>query len=227
MTPSLRRQRFEGEIAGVGSRSGTRVVVGHWHRTPMGAFSDVMVETTAGHRVLLAPRADVAAFIEATYVFDEVRIEPVRVTEHGSEWQVSTPSLDLCLRTGRSTILGHLLRRLPRRLLTSPAWCLLADPMARVLLRGVRTRGTARAGRREYYGATDLRAVSALTGTFDGDDLGPLRPVDPPCRFGFSSTPRRPSVTTVVTTVTGGPGPEPLSRAPCPRSGSSAPGTPP
>ena len=29
----------------------------------------------------------------------------------------------------------------------------------------------------------------------------PLTPVDPPCRFGFSSTPRRPSVTQVVTTV--------------------------
>jgi hypothetical protein len=30
---------------------------------------------------------------------------------------------------------------------------------------------------------------------------GRLAPVDPPCRFGFSSTPRRPSVTSVVTTV--------------------------
>ena len=28
-----------------------------------------------------------------------------------------------------------------------------------------------------------------------------LAPVDPPCRFGFSSTPRRPSVTSVVTTI--------------------------
>ena len=30
---------------------------------------------------------------------------------------------------------------------------------------------------------------------------GALAPVDPPCRFGFSSTPRRPGVTSVVTTV--------------------------
>jgi hypothetical protein len=59
----------------------------------------------------------------------------------------------------------------------------------------------ARAGRREYYGATDAHAVAAATGTFDGADLGRLAPVDPPCRFGFSSTPRRPSVTTVVTTL--------------------------
>jgi hypothetical protein len=75
------------------------------------------------------------------------------------------------------------------------------DPVSRRVLRGVRTRGTALAGRREFYGATDLHAVTALEGSFDGRLLGELAPVDPPCRFGFSSTPRRPSVTTVVTTV--------------------------
>ena len=66
---------------------------------------------------------------------------------------------------------------------------------------GVRTAGTAREGRREYYGATDLRRVVSLRGEFDGVDLGDLADVDPPCRFGFSSTPRRPSATRVTTTV--------------------------
>ena len=97
--------------------------------------------------------------------------------------------------------LGRLLRVVPARLAASPAWATLVDPVARVVLRGVRTRGTALAGRREFYGATDLHAVTALAGSFDGEPLGALAPVDPPCRFGFSSTPRRPSVTTVVTTV--------------------------
>jgi hypothetical protein len=78
----------------------------------------------------------------------------------------------------------------------------LADPVARVVLRGVRTRGVARAGRREYYGATDVRSVSWVAGRFDGVELGRLAPVEPPCRFGFSSTPRRPSVTSVTTTIT-------------------------
>jgi hypothetical protein len=68
-------------------------------------------------------------------------------------------------------------------------------------MRGVRTRGVARAGRREWYGATDARELTSLSGSFDGAGLGSLAPVDPPCRFGFSSTPRRPTVTTVVTTV--------------------------
>jgi hypothetical protein len=195
------RQRFHGRIAGVGSGSGVRLVVGHWHDTPMGSFSDVMVETASGHRVLLAPRPEVARLIGSTYTFDEVRIEAVNAQVVGDRWTVTSPSLTLSLRTAGRTPLGRLLRLVPRPLATSPAWCTVTDVVAGRLLRGVRTRGVARAGRREYYGATDAHAVVAATGTFDGADLGRLAPVDPPCRFGFSSTPRRPSVTTVVTTL--------------------------
>lgn len=195
------RHRFEGRIAGVGSSSGVRVVVGHWHDTPLGRFTDVMVETSDGHRVPLAPSADVAAFVESTYTFDEVRLEPVQADVSLARWEVGTPSLTLELEVGAPTLLGRLLHGLPRQLVTSPAWCRLVDPVARLLLRGVRTQGVARLGRHEYYGATDVRAVHAISGSFDGATLGKLRLVDPPCRFGFSSTPRRPSVTSVVTTV--------------------------
>ena len=96
---------------------------------------------------------------------------------------------------------GRLLRVVPARLAESPAWCTVTDPIARVALRGVRTRGTAGNGRREWYGATDVHAVVAAAGSFDGLELGGLAPVAPPPRFGFSSTPARPSVTAVVTTV--------------------------
>jgi hypothetical protein len=188
-------------IAGIGSESGTRVVVGHWPVSPLGSFSDAMVETATGHRVLLAPTEEVAAFVAGTYTFDEVRIEPVRVLVDGPEWEVTSPSLTLRLTTGSSTLLGLLLRLVPDAVATSPGWCTLTDPVARVVLRGVRTRGTAREGRREYYGATGTRSVRFAAGRFDGTALGRLRPVDPPCRFGFSSTPRRPGVTSLVTTV--------------------------
>lgn len=194
-------QRFHGQIAGVGSASGVRVVVGSWQRTPLGSFGDAMVETAGGHRVLVAPSAEVAAFIEATYVFDEVRLEPIAVTSGRSRWHVESPSLSLDLTVGGRLPLGRVLRAVPVRVASSPAWATAVDPVARVALRGVRTRGTALAGRREYYGATDLHAVTALEGVFEGESLGTLAPVDPPCRFGFSSTPARPSVTTVVTTV--------------------------
>ncbi|KRE60178.1 hypothetical protein [Nostocoides sp. Soil756] len=219
------RRRFRGRIAGVGSTSGVRVVVGWWLETPFGPFADVMLERPDGHRVLLAPSEQVAELVSTTYTFDEVRLEPVTVAgaplsrpmrhasgphPHGSPatlkvplsgWSVATPSLSLALDVGGRTPLGRLLRLVPRPVATSPGFATLADPVARLLLRGVRTRGVARAGRREYYGATDVRGVIGMHGSFDGLDLGALAAVDPPCRFGFSSTPRRPSVTEVSTTI--------------------------
>ncbi len=202
------RERFEGQIAGLGSTSGMRVVVGHWARSPFGAFAEAMVERADGHRILIAPNERVRELVCSTYVFDESRVEPVTLTERrgagsGSdvEWELVSHSLRLTAGIGARTPLGHLLRLVPRPLATSPEWATLIDPVARIALRGVRTRGTAGPGRREFYGATDLRAVVRVSGELDGIPLGELAPVDPPCRFGFSSTPREPSVTTVVTTI--------------------------
>jgi hypothetical protein len=195
------RECFTGRIAGVGSASGVRMVVGRWDDSPWGAFADVMVEDAAGHRVLLAPDERVRDFVAATYSFDEHVIEPVSVEDTADGWWVSTPSLSLRLAVGGRTPLGAVLGLVPARIATAPAWCSLVDPVARVLMRGVRTRGTAGKDRREWYGATSVRTVTSVAGEWRGADLGRLAPVDPPCRFGFSSTPRRPSVTSVVTTV--------------------------
>ncbi len=218
----------------MGSTSGVRVVVGWWHDTPFGPFADAMVERPDGHRVLLAPTQQVADLIATTYVFDEVRIEAVDAHEWvgvsrpatraprwrrgegrsgdgppdpGAAWTVESPSLHLQLEVGARTGVGRFLRLVPRSVAASPLWASAVDPVARVALRGVRTRGVARAGRREYYGAVDAHAVTSLDGRLDGIPLGGLAPVDPPCRFGFSSTPRRPSVTDVVTTIVDTDGP--------------------
>ncbi|MFC6696777.1 hypothetical protein [Nocardioides daphniae] len=199
----MTRLRFEGHIAGVGTTSGLRAVVGRWGSSPFGNFADVMVETADGHRVLLAPTQQVAEFVATTYRFDEVRVEPVDVVERAGEpgWSVETPSLRLQLAVGGRTPLGALLRLVPPRLATAPAWSRVTDPVARVVMRGVRTRGSAGGGRTEVYGATDVRRITSAQGSFDGVDLGSLAPVDPPCRFGFSSSPRTPALTAVVTTI--------------------------
>lgn len=201
MRPGRIRERFSGRIAGVGSRSGIRVVVGRWDDGPWGSFSDVMLEDASGHRVLIAPSEQVREFVASTYSFDEEVIEPVSVTDTPDGWQVSAPSLSLRLVVGGRTPLGAALGLVPSRLATAPMWCGLIDPVARVVMRGVRTRGTAGGDRQEWYGATSVSAVTAVEGQWRGTDLGSLAPVDPPCRFGFSSTPRRPSVTHVVTTI--------------------------
>ena len=203
---AVSRLRFAGAIAGAGSTSGVRLVVGRWLESPLGAFADVMVEDAAGHRTLLAPSPGVAEFVAQTYAFDEVVQVPVAVTgdggQHGRGWRVTAGGvLSLRLGFGRRAPLGWLLRAVPGPVATSTWWAGAVDPIARTLLRGVRTRGAALEGRREWYGATDLHRVTSLSGSWRGTDLGDLAPVDPPCSFGFSSTPRTPGLTRVVTTV--------------------------
>ncbi|WP_027862208.1 hypothetical protein [Marmoricola sp. URHB0036] len=194
----MSRRRFSGAIAGVGSSSGVRVVVGRWEDSPFGTFADVMLAEPDGTRVLLAPDEQVADFVSSTYRFDRVEIGPVVAT---SDWSVTAPGLALRLGTGPRTPLGRLLRLVPARLATSPTWTRATDPVARAVLSGVRTRGTAGNGRREFYGATDVHRITSLTGSWQGADLGSLAPVSPEPGFGFGSTPRTPSVTTIVTTV--------------------------
>ena len=197
----MARDRFTGQIAGVGSSSGVRVVVGRWTASPFGEFADVMVADRDGTRLLLAPSEEVARYVSDTYDFDHVITGPVEVAGDARRWLVKAPQLELAITLGARTGTGRLLHALPRALATSPAFATVTDPVARVVMRGVHTRGTTKGGRHEYYGATDLQAVVSLTGTWRGRPLGHLAPVKPEPRFGFGSTPRRPSVTTLVTTV--------------------------
>ncbi|MFE6699103.1 hypothetical protein [Streptomyces sp. NPDC057718] len=198
------RLRFDGWIAGVGTSSGTRLVVGHWPRSPFGAFADVMVEHPDGERVLLAPSRRIADFVAATYRFDRIEVVPVTVTSvtaTGDTWYVEAGPLRLRLRTGRRSALGLLLSAVPAPLARSPLWAALCDVPARLLMPGVRTLGRAAPGRREWYGARGLRPVVAADAVLAGVSLGALAPLDPPVAFGFGSAPRSPSLVRVTTTV--------------------------
>lgn len=77
----------------------------------------------------------------------------------------------------------------------------LVDPLVRVMLPGVRTRGSAGGGRREWYGAWDSHPLVSVTASWRGTDLGAMTDVFPPVRFGFGSAPRRPAVVRLTTTV--------------------------
>jgi hypothetical protein len=192
---------FDGFIAGLGTPAGLRVVVGHWPSSPFGAFTDVMVERADGHRMLLASTAEVAGFVAATYTFDEVCQVPVDASVSDDRWTVHGGPLDLAFTVGRRSPLGMLLRAVPPRLATDPRWISAIDVVARHVLPGVRTWGSAGQGRREYYAARDLHRITGARITWDGADQGGLTPVDPPVRFGFGSTPRAPSLVRVTTLV--------------------------
>ncbi len=190
---------LRGHIAGVGTAEGTRLVVGRWLRSPLGAFADVMVERPDGTRVLLAPRADVAALVERLYTFDAVHLVDVRVVPDAGArtWTVVAGPLDARLTVGARTGVGVALRALPSRLVDLPLTAPVVDAVAGLLVPGVRTRGTGRDGSVETYAPRDQHAVVALEATWGGRTLGPLRRVEPAVRFGFSSAPAAPSVTAV------------------------------
>lgn len=195
------RLRFDGWILGLGTTSGTRVVVGHWPSSPLGSFSDVMVQHPDGRRVLLAPSREVADFVAATYAFEEVQVVDVAVAQPTADtWTVSAGPLLARVTTGHRTPLGMVLRAVPSRLATQPAWVALLDRPAR-LLTGLRTRGSAGQGRTEWYGVQDLHAVTGVAGSWAGRPLGSVAPVLPPVTFGFGSVPSRPGLARVTTTV--------------------------
>ena len=193
--------RFHGRIAGFGTGSGVRLVVGIWPRSPLGSFADVMVERPDGHRILLAPNQAVADFVGATYTFDEVRLVPVAYRKQGREITVGAGPLALWFTVGDISPLGRLLRLVPKGLATRPGWLRLIDPVARVLVPGARTAGSAGQGRREYYGVTSARAITGLTAHWEGDDLGELQRLHPPVTFGFGSAPAAPHIVEVTTTI--------------------------
>jgi hypothetical protein len=198
---TARRLRFDGHIAGIGTARGVRIVVGHWQRSPYGPVSDVMLESSDGRRLLLAGTRELADFVAATYSFDEVRVVPVTVSVTGTAWTVAAGPLALGFTVGSRGPLGLLLRTVPPVLARSAGWVGLVDLPARLLLPGVRTRGSAGNARREWYGARDLHRITAATARLDGCDLGGLAGVDPPVRFGFGSVPRTPALVRVTTTV--------------------------
>ncbi|PVZ93649.1 hypothetical protein DDQ50_14725 [Amnibacterium flavum] len=193
--------RFRGRIAGTGTTSGVRVVVGLWEDSPYGAFADVMAELESGHRILFAPTPETAELISSVYSFDEVVVSPVSLRRSGRTLRVETDRIRLELGIGRVSALGILLRMVPRPVATSWRWAAVVDPIARVLVRGARTAGSAGGGRREYYGVSDARRILSVTGALDGVPLGAMADLSPAVRFGFASTPPSPTLVDVTTTI--------------------------
>ncbi|WP_325788611.1 hypothetical protein [Arthrobacter koreensis] len=194
-------ERFRGYIAGLGTASGTRLVVGHWPDSPFGPFTDVMVENRFGSRLLLAPSEPVARYVSSTYSFDAVDVVPVSAYLADGRLSVDGGPLRLTAVLGPVTLLGRLLEAVPAPLAVHPLWLQAVNPLARLIVRGVRTAGTT-GDRLEFYGVRSIRRLASAQGFWNGEDLGPLAPVSPPVRFGFSSVPARPQILAVTTTIT-------------------------
>lgn len=186
---------------GVGTTSGVRLVIGMWDRSPFGAFTDVFVELPDGSSVLLAPDEIVAAYVSGTYRFDAVDVVPVHARRTTAGLELDAGQLHASIDVGTISPLGRVLRVVPKPIARDPRWLRAIDPIARLVAPGAGTAGSAGNGRREYYGVTGAHDVTGVRGTWAGEPLGTLAPLDPPVRFGFASMPRIPQVVDVETTI--------------------------
>lgn len=177
------------------------MVVGTWAVSPFGAFTDVMLQTPGGERVLLAPTSQVAEFVSATYHFDRIEVGPVDAELSRGRLAVNAAGLQVEASIGGPAPIDRLLRLVPARLAVAPWWLTAIDPVAALLVPGVHTAGTAGNGRREYYGVRRSRRIDAVSGTYAGRDLAGVAPLLPPVGFGFSSAPPAPQIVTVTTTI--------------------------
>ncbi|WP_323960069.1 hypothetical protein GC088_01025 [Arthrobacter sp. JZ12] len=198
---SAETEQFTGHIASLGTTSGVRIVIGMWTTSPFGAFTDVMVESLEGTRTLLAPSAAVADWVSGAYSFDIVRTVPLTVSMDEERLSLQAGPLTVRAEFGETTGVGKVLGAIPRAVGTHPRWLSLLNPVAKFLMPGVRTAGTLRDGRRQYYGVTGARLITAAEATWAGEPLGSLSNVRPRVHFGFSSAPKKPQLVDVTTTI--------------------------
>ncbi len=193
------RVRLQGHIVGCGFASGDRFVVGLWDDGPLGAMRDVMWARPDGTKVLLGSRPSVVAFVGGVYGFDEHHTVDIEARLTRGDLELSAGPLRL-----RAT-LAHPLKAFalrPRPLRRSAGWVHFEDVIMRPLAGrfllgggpGVRLYGRSPSGVREWYCIESYRRITHASATLHGTDLGPLAPLDPPARFGFSEFPRRPAV---------------------------------
>lgn len=192
---------FAGHIAGAGTGSGLRIVVGAWDSSPFGTFTDVMLQTADDERVLLAPDDTVAEFVASTYNFDRVEVGEVSGCLGADRLTVTTQGFEALIGIGGPSGVDRLLRLVPRRLSTAPRWLRVIDPVASRVVPGVHTYGTAGNGRVEYYGVRRSRRIAAIDGHYRGVPFGGLAPLRPTVNFGFSSAPASPQIVSVTTTI--------------------------
>ena len=177
--------RIRGSISSAGFAGGNRFVVGHWERSPIGPFGDVMWGTPDGQRILLAGNQKVADFVTSIYNFDDVRIGDLQTESDGRVTTVEGLGLNLHLSGGIARVIPF------SRPLSFTRF--VERPLAKFLM-GVETFGTSSRGVSEWYQAKQWRWVKSGTAVLDGNNLGELSNFSQPIEVGFSEPPSKPAI---------------------------------
>ena len=184
--------RIRGSISSAGFAGGNRFVVGHWERSPIGPFGDVMWGTPDGQRILLAGNQKVADFVTSIYNFDDVRIGDLQTESDGRVTTAEGLGLNLHLSGGIARVIPF------SRPLSFTRF--VERPLAKFLM-GVETFGTSSRGVSEWYQAKQWRWVKSGTAVLDGNNLGELSNFSQPIEVGFSEPPTKPAIVSLQVAI--------------------------
>lgn len=197
--------RFDGAIAGAAFRTGDRIVVGCWPRSPFGPFVDAMWARPDGARVLIAPAGAPLRFVSSQYRFEGAIAAETGASVRHDGLLFSGGPIELEMRLGSPGAMSALLTLRPKIVRTWGPWIWVEDALLRPLVgpllgggAGIRTRGVTPGGSAERYAIHDVRTAASVRASIDGVDLGPTAAPTSPAGFGFSEFPARPALVRVT-----------------------------
>ena len=183
---------FQGRITSSGFQTGDRIVVGAWNSSPFGNFTDIMWAKPDGTRVLIAPTQEIADYVTAMYSFDEVVLEEIVSKEEGRSLSVECKSMDLQFSWNRGFVIPF-----KRSLL----FIATVELFFARLFFSTRTYGLTRNNRREWYAIDRVSNLSHASARIEGNNVGDMATMNPPCKFGFSEAPKKPASCEVRTHI--------------------------
>tara|TARA_B100000212_G_scaffold341639_1_gene325405 strand:- start:9514 stop:10518 length:1005 start_codon:yes stop_codon:yes gene_type:complete len=183
---------FSGRITSSGFETGDRIVVGAWKTSVFGEFADIMWAKPDGTRVLIAPTKEIAEYVTAMYSFDEVIIEDVKTVGNERELKVSCQTMDIEFTWNKG---------FPIPFRRSLLFIATVELFFAKLIFSTRTYGITKNNRKEWYAIDRVSHITSANALISGKDAGEFRPMDKPCRFGFSEAPKKPSSCIVRTHI--------------------------
>ena len=168
---------------GVGTTSGVRLVIGMWDQLPVrGVHGRLRGAARRVERAARPGRDRRRVRLRHLPLRRGRRPAASRARRTASGLELDAGQLRRRSTSARISPLGRLLRIVPKPIARDPRWLRAINPVARLVAPGAGTAGSAGNGRREYYGVTGAHDVTGVRGTWAGEPLGDLAPLDPPVR---------------------------------------------
>ena len=183
---------FQGRITSSGFQTGDRVVVGAWKSSPFGNFTDIMWAKPDGTRILIAPNQEIADYVTDMYSFDDVLLEAIDIEEDGRNLSVKCKTMKLEFSWKKGFAIPF-----KRSLL----FIATVELFFAKLIFSTRTYGLTRNNRQEWYAIDRVSNLSRASAKIEGEDVGDMASMSPPCKFGFSEAPRKPASCEVRTHI--------------------------